>query len=296
MTITDNGRRTVEQLVAEARGMASGGRVPSPTALKAALRIGWERATEVHEAASRSIAAERAGRRRESRAALKRLASKRRTGRPVIVTATPSRTRLDEVLAALDDVAPATVPEIAPRRVEDTAVAPTSNPSPAFDYPAPIGPMPAPVPTVDAANEAIPARPASWPIVLIAMPAFAAVWSGWVGLGGLTGFGVVQPFPGIPGLEGIRLDTAITLPIGVETYGAYALYIWLSGRAATRRARRFAMWSAFVSLALGAAGQVTYHLLVSDGPWVITTAVSCLPVLVLGMAAALRHLVHAEEA
>ena len=36
-----------------------------------------------------------------------------------------------------------------------------------------------------------------WPLVLIAAPAAVAVWSGWVALGGLCGFGLVQPFPGI---------------------------------------------------------------------------------------------------
>jgi hypothetical protein len=42
-----------------------------------------------------------------------------------------------------------------------------------------------------------------------------------------------------------------------------------------------------LSLALGMAGQVTYHLLAGAGavqaPWAITTIVSCLPVLVLAM-------------
>jgi hypothetical protein len=49
---------------------------------------------------------------------------------------------------------------------------------------------------------------------------------------------------------------------------------------------------------LGMAGQVTYHLLVQQGaaraPWEITVGVSCLPVLVLGMGAALAHLLHAD--
>jgi hypothetical protein len=119
MTITDNGRRTVDQLVAEARGMAKGGRVPSPTALKASLRIGWERATEVHEAASRSIDAEREARRRESRTALKRLGSKRRSGRPAIITLPPSRTRLDEPAPTVVDSAIDLDLETAPERVED---------------------------------------------------------------------------------------------------------------------------------------------------------------------------------
>jgi hypothetical protein len=54
------------------------------------------------------------------------------------------------------------------------------------------------------------------------------------------------------------------------------------------RTRRFARRSAVSSLLLGMAGQVAYYLLaqahVTHAPWGITTAVSCLPVLVLGMA------------
>ncbi|MEU4367575.1 ABC transporter permease [Micromonospora chersina] len=138
-------------------------------------------------------------------------------------------------------------------------------------------------------------RAVAWPVVLLAMPAFVAIWSGWVGLGGLTGFGVVHPLPGIA--DSVSLNTAITLPIGVETYGAYALYVWLSGRVPDR-ARRFAKWSAIASLAVGALGQVAYHLLVAAGvtsaPWQITTLVSCLPVAVLGMGAALAHLVRED--
>ncbi|PYC75192.1 ABC transporter permease [Micromonospora arborensis] len=136
-------------------------------------------------------------------------------------------------------------------------------------------------------------RLASWPVVLISLPAFVAIWSGWVGLGGLTGFGVVHPLPGIA--DGFSINTAITLPIGVEVYAAYALRAWLSGLVPPR-ARRFAKWSAIGSLIVGAAGQVAYHLLVAAGitsaPWWITTLVACLPVAVLGMAAALAHLAH----
>ena len=135
-----------------------------------------------------------------------------------------------------------------------------------------------------------------WPVVLLAMPAFVAVWSGWVGLGELTGFGVMHPLPGI--WDGLSINTAITLPIGVETYAAYALYVALSGRV-PRRARRFAAWSAVASLLAGALGQVAYHLLnaagVTHAPWPVTTAVACLPVAVLGMGAALAHLVRSAD-
>ncbi|MEV0733301.1 ABC transporter permease [Polymorphospora sp. NPDC050346] len=138
-------------------------------------------------------------------------------------------------------------------------------------------------------------RLATWPVILIALPAFVAIWSGWVGLGGLTGFGVVHPLPGIA--DGFSINTAITLPIGVEVYAAYALRAWLSG-AVPPRARLFAKWSAIGSLLVGALGQVAYHLLVAAGiesaPWWITTLVACLPVAVLGMAAALAHLSREE--
>lgn len=149
----------------------------------------------------------------------------------------------------------------------------------------------------DAASELSPATAAPrsmprWPLMLLAVPAFVAVWSGWVGLGELTGFGVVHPLPGIA--DRFSINSAITLPVGVETYAAYALRAWLSGGLPSR-ARRFAKWSAIGSLALGALGQVAYHLLSAAGvtraPWQITTIVACLPVAVLGMGAALAHLI-----
>ena len=137
----------------------------------------------------------------------------------------------------------------------------------------------------------------SWPLYLLAVPAFVAVWSGWVGLGGMCGFGEIQPLPGTP-LADWRLDTAITLPIGVEAYAAYALRVWLSGIGG--RAVTFARRSAIASLILGAGGQVAYHLLhaahQTEAPWVITMVVSALPVLVLGMGCALAHLVQADGA
>ncbi|HEX5403974.1 MAG TPA: ABC transporter permease [Pseudonocardiaceae bacterium] len=135
-----------------------------------------------------------------------------------------------------------------------------------------------------------------WPVVLLAAPAFVAIWSGWVGVGVLTGFGPVHPLPGIA--SGFTINSAITLPIGVETYAAYALRVWLAG-GGPARARQFAKRSAIAAFVLGGLGQIAYHLMTAAhltiAPWPITTAVSCLPVVVLGFGAALAHLQHEDR-
>jgi hypothetical protein len=56
----------------------------------------------------------------------------------------------------------------------------------------------------------------SWPLLVLAAPAAAEVWSGWVGIANKTGFGLVSPLPGI--WPSLHLDTSITLPVGVEAY------------------------------------------------------------------------------
>jgi hypothetical protein len=137
----------------------------------------------------------------------------------------------------------------------------------------------------------------SWPLLVLAAPAAAEVWTGWVGIAQKTGFGLVSPLPGI--WPSLHLDTSITLPVGVEAYAAYALRAWLAdGHSVSGRTRRFARWSAICSFALGMAGQVAYHLLAQAGaaraPWPVTTVVSCLPVLVLAMGTALAHMLRAD--
>ena len=95
----------------------------------------------------------------------------------------------------------------------------------------------------------------SWPLLVLAAPAAAEVWSGWVGIAQKTGFGLISPLPGI--LPSLHLDTSITLPVGVEAYAAYALRAWLAdGHSISGRTRRFAKWSAICS-ALGMAGQTS---------------------------------------
>ncbi|MFF0723082.1 ABC transporter permease [Micromonospora sp. NPDC003816] len=207
-----------------------------------------------------------------------------------LLKATPAAPPADTAEAATPDPAPApAAPEPAPPVVPDPTPAPEITPTPPAEV-APVSRPDTPAPPAPVRSAVV------WPVVLLALPAFVAIWSGWVGLGGLTGFGIVHPLPGI--WDSFSINSAITLPIGVETYGAYALYVWLSGRV-PERARRFAKWSALGSLAIGALGQVAYHLLeaagVTSAPWWITTAVACLPVAVLGMGAALAHLVRTHD-
>jgi hypothetical protein len=142
-----------------------------------------------------------------------------------------------------------------------------------------------------------PAKPPSrrrathrWPLLVIGGAAAVAIWSGWVALGAMCGFGLVEPLPGIVPW---RVDTAITLPVSMEAYGAYALGVWLSATT-PQRARKFAGKSAIGSLILGTSGQVIYHLLAAahaaKAPWPVVVLVSCIPVAALAMAAALAHL------
>lgn len=131
-----------------------------------------------------------------------------------------------------------------------------------------------------------------WPLLVIGASAGVAVWSGWVGLGGMTGFGVVKPLPGI--WDGLTIDTAITLPIGVEAYAVYALAVATDPSDLPARVRRYAWASAFGSLLLGTLGQVAYHVMAAHGveraPWWVTAIVATLPVAVIGAASLLWHL------
>ncbi|MET9310756.1 ABC transporter permease [Kribbella sp. NPDC003505] len=278
----------VEDLIPAAREFAAElGEVPSQNRLMKHLRIGKDKARAVHAALTEERAEDRPEIRLHS------------VPDPDESTAEPT-TEAGTVNEATEG-APEESAQVTPPR----DLLPTTDTAPVDPVPAAAEPngargiSPAPETTSDSdaetGDEMRPVR--SWPVLLLALPAFVAVWSGWVGLGELTGFGVVHPLPGIA--DGFTLNSAITLPIGVETYAAFALRVWLSGRVPAK-ARRFAKVSALSALALGALGQVAYHLLEAAGvtaaPWPITTVVACLPVAVLGMGAALAHLIHTRPA
>lgn len=257
----------VEKLLPKARKLtAELGAVPSRNRLKAEFRVGAPKAKALREE-------------------LEREHSETTPVEPL------DPTGLDPASEAVTEP----LPVVAEAPAEDD---PSPDPASAED-----GSFPDSQPAANSQNTVVPDPaqlgvdvPRVWPLLVLALPAFVAIWSGWVGLGGLTGFGIVHPLPGIA--DGFALNTAITLPIGVETYAAYALRVWLSG-SVPQRASRFARNSALGSLALGALGQVVYHLMaaahVTSAPWPITTAVSCLPVAVLGMGAGLAHLLHSSE-
>jgi hypothetical protein len=131
---------------------------------------------------------------------------------------------------------------------------------------------------------------------MLALPAFVAVWGGWVGLGGLAGFGPVHPLPGVA--SGFTVNLAITLPAGMEAYAVIGMRVWLSARTRTPRTRRFAAWSTCAALVVGCSGQVAYHVLArpaTGAPMAVTVVVACLPVAVLGVGAALFHLVGEDQ-
>ena len=266
MTVTSPDRvypAAVEDLIPQARELADQlGRLPSRNQLKRALRVGAPKAGAVLDAITPAPPAD-----------------------PIVPVDEPATDPgpvidLAEALATLDALDEPAVPSTAPQDTVDVdpgTLADTAEPAAV---------------TAEAAARR---KPVVWPVLILCLPAFVAIWGGWVEMGRLTGFGRVTLLPGI---STFQLDTAITLPIGVETYAAYALYVWLSGRV-NETARKFARASAITSLVLGGAGQITYHLMASAGwttaPWPITAIVACIPVAVLGMGAALAHLMHADQ-
>ncbi|PWW50244.1 hypothetical protein [Actinokineospora spheciospongiae] len=175
-----------------------------------------------------------------------------------------------------------------------TPVARPVEPATPVERPAPPDPAPVPAaPTPRRWWRAPGGHP--WPLVVIAFAAGVALWGGWVDLGGMTGFGLVRPLPGI--WDRLEINTAISLPLSVEAYAGYALHVWLTS-AATSRAHRMARWSAVAGLVIGAAAQVASHLLRAAGitvaPDGVTVAVACVPVIALGLATGLATLVRLD--
>lgn len=280
--------KPVEDLVPAARALADElGTVPSRNQLKTRLRIGAPKANAVLAALADYTPQTHPA---ETGPA---------TGPAEAPEADPVAPETDPVPAAptgpaeadTREAAPAVDPAPAEAKPQATTLADPGTPALAAEA--------APDAAPETGSEAVAKsrkRLATWPVLLLMLPATVAIWSGWVGLGQLAGFGPVHPLPGIA--DGFVIDTSITLPIGMETYSAYALYVWLSGRAGAR-AIRFARTSALLALTIGAAGQIAYHLMsaanVPAAHPLITAAVACIPVAVLGLGAALAHLVKEDH-
>ncbi|MFV2021594.1 ABC transporter permease [Micromonospora sp. LOL_023] len=294
--------RPVQELLPAARAIAARlGQVPSRNLLMRELRVGSPKATALREALNQEQQAQDAGHAESTGG---------HRGLHLVRDTTDDQTAEVDAPAPVDP-SPEPSPGSADASADPLPVAPSDEPSAGSgaDLPTPVADTDAEVSSpvaVDghpdpkittSAPRPVRSPVRSWVLLLLAAPAFVAIWSGWVGLGELTGFGVVHPLPGI--WDSLAVNTAITLPIGVEAYAAYALRAWLAPDGVPPRARRFAAWSAIGSLVLGAAGQVAYHLMESAGitaaPWWITTVVACLPVAVLGMGAALAHLLHTDR-
>jgi hypothetical protein len=158
-------------------------------------------------------------------------------------------------------------------------------------------PVETPVPDAGASAGEAGGLPRPWPLVFIGLAAAVAIWGGWVRLGELTGFGPINLLPGVGG--GFTLNTAVVLPLSVEFYSAYALRVLLASDRLTVKTRRFARNTFITSLVVGGGAQVSSHIMaassVTSAPWQVTTLVSCVPVLVLGLATGLAALVKRDS-
>lgn len=196
-----------------------------------------------------------------------------------------------QVRTALERLAHQSAPAPTPARPalsEPTAFQPTQRrQASTVESEPPDGDTSSPV-----SDQPVTRAPRRWPLIIIGLGAAVAVWSGWVGLGELTGFGVVRLLPGL--WDNLHVNSAVVLPLSVEAYAAYALRIWL-GDHRSERARTFARRSSVASLVIGAAAQAGYHYMaaahITTAPWPVIVLVACVPVLVLGLASALARLV-----
>ena len=106
--------------------------------------------------------------------------------------------------------------------------------------------------------------------------------------------------PAARDLGRLSLNTAITLPVGVEAYGAYALGAWLApGAPEQARVVRPPVRGRGPGSSACSARSI-YHLLAAAhatrAPWPVVVLVSCLPVVTLGFGAALTHLLRGGPA
>ncbi|HEX5543039.1 MAG TPA: ABC transporter permease, partial [Micromonospora sp.] len=163
----------VADLLPMARELVNDGKLPARNLLMRTFRIGAPKATELREQLAAEYVADMLATDTDEPAESDAdpWAYAEPAG-PNLPTPAPTSESVRVLAPAL---APEPSPQVTPAGHPDTA----TGPEPVADEPAPAK------------------RPASWPVLLLALPAFVAVWSGWVGLGRLTGFGMVDLLPGI---------------------------------------------------------------------------------------------------
>lgn len=131
---------------------------------------------------------------------------------------------------------------------------------------------------------------AMWPLYLISVGAVLAVWSGWVELGAMCGFGIEQPLYGV--WNGLKINAAISLPLSMEAYGFYAMGFWFDPDEA-EGVRKYARWTTILAYTLGFLAQATYHVLAAmhmqHAPIPVVVFVSGVPVATICVAGGLLH-------
>lgn len=121
------------------------------------------------------------------------------------------------------------------------------------------------------------ARDHLWVLAVIAAFALFDVWGAWAQVGDKSGFAVGHT------------GTGWTLTVIVEAAAGYFLFAWFS--APGRRSRRFAMCSAFATLALSFVGQGASSIAAAAQlPAWLAVFVKDLPVVVLALIAVLIHM------
>src|ERR1700733_10340409 len=127
-----------------------------------------------------------------------------------------------------------------------------------------------------------------WVLYLIGALCLLEVCPAWTGIGAIAGYPHIKEMP-----------TDWVLPVIIEAYWGLAAYAWLHDSAGDK-SRRFAFASAAAVFVMSVAGQVSAHLLFAShravSPPALTGFAAALPVLILGCAAILIHLRHADRA
>jgi hypothetical protein len=127
----------------------------------------------------------------------------------------------------------------------------------------------------------------------VGVPAFIAIWAGWVSLGLKTGWAEVKMLPSI---SEWTLNAVVVLPLSVEvlTLVSAGFFFHYQGTAI----RWVSGVASLGSTVLGIFGQIWSHYLTASGqpaPWWLIDFVASLPVIALFVVGLLIHMAHREH-